>query len=95
MALLSTPNEEDAVDIWIMKWSGSPVVDITTKYHCDPRRLYEIFHGEEHIGSRQTAYEELLLKDNDLAKIVATGALDPKRRKALGNRLPRQPSFFD
>ena len=95
MAQLNTPNEEDAVDIWIMKWQGRPVVDITTKYHCDPRRLYEIFHGDRYAGSREIAYKKLLVEDIGLANVVATGALDPIRRKLLHNSLSRQPSFFD
>ena len=48
----------DAVDIWIARWLRLRRKDILARYHCDPRRLYEIWEETRFAGSRETARRE-------------------------------------
>jgi hypothetical protein len=47
--------EADAVDIWIARWLRIRRKDLIARYGCDPRRLYEVWEGTRHPGSRQKA----------------------------------------
>ena len=45
----------EAVAVWIgraLDWKNR---DLQTKYDVDPRRLYEVWEEEEHLGSRDDA----------------------------------------
>ncbi|MDX2259605.1 MAG: hypothetical protein NW205_11910 [Hyphomicrobiaceae bacterium] len=47
--------EDDAVDIWILRWLRVRRIDILRRYGCDPRRLYEIWEGKRFPASRERA----------------------------------------
>ena len=54
--------EEDAVAIWIARWLRIRPVDLTRRYACDPRRLYEIWEETRFPGSREQALAELQVR---------------------------------
>lgn len=45
----------EAVAIWIGRALDWKIRDLQTKYDVDPRRLYEVWEEEEHVGSREEA----------------------------------------
>jgi hypothetical protein len=47
--------EADAIDIWIARWLRIRQKDLLDRYHCDSRRLYEIWWGERFPSSRRKA----------------------------------------
>jgi hypothetical protein len=49
--------EDDAVNIWIARWLRVRPVDLTRRYACDPRRLYEIWEETRFPGTRARALE--------------------------------------
>jgi hypothetical protein len=51
--------EDDAVAIWIARWLRIRPIDLTHRYACDPRRLYEIWEETRFPGSRERALAEL------------------------------------
>jgi hypothetical protein len=50
--------EDDAVAIWIARWMRIRPTDLTRRYACDPRRLYEIWEEVRFPGSRARALQE-------------------------------------
>ena len=48
-------SEKDAIDIWIARWLRVRQKDLLARYHCDSRRLYEVWWGERFPASRRKA----------------------------------------
>ena len=48
--------------IWIARWLRIRPVDLTRRYACDPRRLYEIWEETRFPGSREQALAELQVR---------------------------------
>ena len=46
---------DEAVDVWLRKWSGQLGDDIAHDYRINVGRVSEILTGKAHIGSRQIA----------------------------------------
>jgi hypothetical protein len=72
--------EADAVDIWIARWLRIRRKDLIERYHCDPRRLYEIWEGSRFPGSRAKALARLAEQHPGLARRIDSG---------LHRRIPR------
>jgi hypothetical protein len=47
--------ENDAIDIWIARWLRVRQIDLLARYHCDSRRLYEVWWGDRFPASRRKA----------------------------------------
>jgi hypothetical protein len=47
--------EKDAIDIWIARWLRVRQKDLLARYHCDSRRLYEVWWGDRFPASRRKA----------------------------------------
>jgi hypothetical protein len=54
-AIVRPLTEADAIDIWIARWLRIRQKDLLDRYHCDSRRLYEIWWGERFPSSRRKA----------------------------------------
>ena len=48
-------NYRESVAVWIARELGWKIRDIHSRYDVDPRRLYEVWTEETHIGSRDDA----------------------------------------
>ena len=46
---------EEATESWLLRASGMMRRQIWARYQVDPCRVYEVWMGEEHIGSREAA----------------------------------------
>lgn len=49
--------EDDAVDIWIARWLKVGPKELTRRYACDPRRLYEIWEGRKFPAAKDLAWK--------------------------------------
>lgn len=46
---------EDAVQVWLMRWSGMYQHDIAAHFAENQARISEILAGKRHLGSEQAA----------------------------------------
>ena len=83
--------EKDAVDIWIARWLRVRQKDLLERYHCDSRRLYEIWWGERFPSSRRKAAEKFRQIHPGLADRTDFGY----RRIPRGSVHPQQSDLFD
>lgn len=83
--------EADAVDIWIARWLRIRRVDLVRRYHCDPRRLYEIWEERRFAGSREAALQLFTVRYPTLVGRTHYGA----HRRISRECDPNQLSFFD
>jgi hypothetical protein len=58
---------KDAVNIWVERAKGLKIREISAKHDIDPRRIYEVFEGQVHPESLETARAELSKSRPDLA----------------------------
>ncbi len=83
--------EADAIEIWIARWLRVPLKVLISRYHCDSRRLYEIWWGERFPGSRAKAEAEFRTRYPGLADRTSYGYRRiPRDRPGDG-----QLGFFD
>lgn len=83
--------EKDAIDIWIARWLRVRQKDLLHRYHCDSRRLYEIWWGERFPGSRKKAAEQFQLRHPGQADRTDFGY----RRIPRGPTNPQQSDLFE
>jgi hypothetical protein len=84
--------EADAVDIWIARWLRTRPRDLVARYHCDNRRLYDIWWGHAFPASRARAEKVFAERYPDAVERTSFGY----RRIPLGKAQdPRQPGLFD
>ncbi len=75
-----TTNE--AIDCCIEYWSGDKIRHIHGKRDVDPRRVYGVLDGDEHVGTREKALDRLRQDDPSLANLVATYGWRYRAQKA-------------
>lgn len=46
---------EEAVDVWLRRWSGQIVQDIAFAYRINWGRVSDVLNEKTHIGSKQVA----------------------------------------
>jgi hypothetical protein len=46
---------DEAVDVWLRRWSGQVQSDIAADYRINAGRVNEVLTEKKHIGSRQVA----------------------------------------
>ena len=83
--------EDDAVDIWIARWLRVGPKELTRRYGCDPRRLYEIWEGVKFPGSRERAWKRFERRFPGLVQRTDFGRHRTISRKAGADQL----SLFD
>lgn len=83
--------EADAVEIWIARWLRIPSKTILARYRCDSRRLYEVWWGERHPGSRARAEALFRRRYPALADRTSYGY----RRIPRANVSPAQLGLFE
>lgn len=83
--------EDDAVDIWIARWLRVGPTELTRRYHCDPRRLYEIWEGHKFPASRGRARKRFQARFPGLLDRTDFGPHQTISKKAG----PDQMSLFD
>ncbi|MEQ1576854.1 MAG: hypothetical protein ABL894_04305 [Hyphomicrobium sp.] len=83
--------EADAIDIWIARWLRIRQCDLTKRYNCDPRRLYEIWEETRFAGTRAKALVVFRERHPALLDRVDPGA---HRRIPTRSMHPGQLSFF-
>ncbi|WP_092159815.1 hypothetical protein [Bosea sp. CRIB-10] len=89
MALLTN---EDAVEIWLLKWKGEYIKRISAQFDIDPRRIYEILTEEKFPGSRLEALNRFR---RDLPSLAARTNTDPHVAKLhVVRRDPDQGELF-
>jgi hypothetical protein len=92
---LRTPRrltEEDAVAIWMARWLRVKRRDLTRRFACDPRRLYEIWTQERFPESRAKAMALFGERYPGLVERIDYG---PHRRLPRHATLDGQLSLFD
>jgi hypothetical protein len=85
-----TLTEADAIDIWIARWLCARRVDLCRRYHCDPRRLYEIWEGQRFPAARAKAWAIFQERYPALLDRVDTGF----HRRVPRGRHPDQLEMF-
>jgi len=65
--------EADAIEIWIARWLRVPLKVLIGRYHCDSRRLYEVWWGERFAASRAKAEAEFRIRYPGLADRTSYG----------------------
>lgn len=85
-------SEADAIDIWIARWLRIRRKDLIARYGCDPRRIYEIWEGHKHPGSRAKALAAFKEQYPSLLDRVDFGC---HRRIPRNPEEPDQLSLFD
>jgi hypothetical protein len=92
IALPRALTEADAIDIWLARWMRVRLRDLIARYHCDPRRLYEIWEGARFPQSRAKALDILSKKHPSVMNRVDLGN---HKRVPSRSQHPDQLSFFD
>lgn len=46
---------EDAVEVWLLWWDGEHKQRIAARFDVNVARVYEVYHGKIHLGSREAA----------------------------------------
>ena len=83
--------EADAIDIWIARWLRVRQKDLLDRYHCDSRRLYEIWWGDRFPSSKRKATELFRERYPGLAERTDFGY----RRIPRGGGDPSQADLFE
>jgi hypothetical protein len=84
--------EADAIDIWIARWLRVRVKDLVFRYGCDSRRLYDVWWGVSHPGSRPKAQRLFAERYPELAGRTAFGY---RRIPSVAGPGDGQRSLFD
>ncbi len=83
--------EADAIEIWIAKWLRVRRKDLLARYHCDPRRIYEIWEGLRFPASRARALSIFAERHPQLVDHVDASR---HRRLPIRSRSPDQLDLF-
>jgi hypothetical protein len=93
-AFLAAPakplTEDDAINIWIARWIRVRPSELTKRYGCDPRRLYEIWEEAKFPGTRSKALAEFARRYPGVNERIDPG---PHRRVSKAPH-PDQMSLF-
>lgn len=73
--------DDQAIEIWIAKWTGVPVQKLIQKFDgCNNWRFYEVFQEDTNVGSRKKAESIFFERYPDMIGKVNTSPHIPKRR---------------
>jgi hypothetical protein len=77
----------EAVAAWIGRELGIKKRDLCARFDVDPRRLYEVWQQEEHVGSREVAIRLFRILFPDRTPIYGFEFHQPKWRRAAHEQL--------
>jgi hypothetical protein len=67
---MSYLSDDQAIEIWKAKWSGTTVQTLTQRYRANPFRIYEVLTEQRNSGTRIAAFEQLKVENPLLAARV-------------------------
>lgn len=79
-------SDEQAIEIWIKRWSGVPVQKMIQEYGgCNNWRFYEVFQEITNAGTRDIAQKRFFAMFPNKAGKVDTSPHVPKRKLVAKN----------
>lgn len=86
---------EDAIEAWCLLWEGKFKNRIAAYFDVNGARLYDVWYGKKHVGSRAIALERIAQKNPSLARQAESGVLDPKPKEERQQKREQGDLFDD